>query len=70
MIQLELEKKFDLKETEPFKSFVKRFDTGCDYVSKMIKLYLQNCDQIEERMNIRMLAKKTSKHKANRLKTT
>ena len=58
MIELQLSKLLDGNEETPFVRFVKSINMGDDYVSKRIKLYPENWDQIEERINIRMMAQK------------
>ena len=57
-IELQLATLLDFKEDDPFVRFVKSIDMGREYVSKRINLYPQHWDQIEERISIRMMAKK------------
>ena len=66
MIELQLSKLLDGNEETPFVRFVKSINMGDDYVSKRIKLYPEHWDQIEERINIRMMAQKKTHHTVNR----
>ena len=71
-IELQLATLLDYTEDDPFVRFVKSINMGHEYVSKRRKLHPEHWDQIEERINIRMMAKKKleicSKHIENNMK--
>ena len=72
MIELQLATLLDFNKDDPFVRFVKSISMGHEYISNRRKLYPEHWDQIEERINIRMMAKKKleicSKHIENNMR--